>query len=250
MTIGGILLLILAVIFYFVSRSNARQLQALNAADTYTAHLLGEIHQKITTSLGKEAFAQPCEIEGMIECETPLRTPASQTACVIYTRTVTREYEERVTSSDAQGKRETRTERRSENLESQNRRTPFYVRDDTGRVLVLPEDAEVELSEVHNSFEDAPQTIWSGATRTLGKRTIESALPVNSKVFVLGCAIDHNGAAAIAKGPASKKQRFLISRKGEHELANTAAGWARNMLYAAGGTGGVGLLLIIIDLFV
>lgn len=248
MVIGGSILLILAVIFYFVSRSNAGQLEALNAADTYTAQLLSEVHKKIATTLGKDAFAQTCEIEGVIECETPLVTPTSMTPCVAYTRTVTREYEERVTSTDSEGKRETRTERNSETLESQERRANFYVRDATGRTLVLPEDAELDLVEVGNSFEDAQANRWSGLTRTLGKRTVECALPVGVKVFVLGCAVDHSGAPAVSKGPKNKKQRFMISRQSEHELAGAAQAWARNMLYAASGSGALGALLLIIGL--
>lgn len=248
MVIVGVILLILAVIFYFVSRSNTGQLEALNAADTYTAQLLGDVHKKVTRSLGKDAFAQTCEVEGVIECEAPLVTPTSMTPCVAYTRTVTREYEERVTSTDSEGKRESRTERKSETLESQERRATFYVRDATGRTMVLPEDAELDLVEVGNNFEEAPSSRWSGLTRTLGKRTVECALPVGVQVFVLGCAVDHSGVPAVGKGPKNKKQRFMISRQSEHELAGSAQAWAHNMLYAASGSGALGALLLIIGL--
>ena len=248
MVIVGSILLILAVIFYFVSRSNAGQLAALNTADTYSAQLLGEVHKKVATALGKDAFAQTCEIEGVIECDSPLVTSTNMTPCVAYTRTVTREYEERVTSADSEGKRETRTERNSETLESQDRRTNFYVRDATGRTLVLSEDAELDLVEVGNSFEDAQNSRWSGLTRTLGQRTVECALPVGVQVFVLGCAVDHSGSPAVGKGPKNKKQRFMVSRQSEHELAGSAQAWARNMLYAASGSGALGALLLIIGL--
>jgi E3 Ubiquitin ligase len=248
MVIGGVILLILAVIFYFVSRSNSGQLDALNATDTYTAQLLGELHKKITTALGKEAFAQPCEIEGVIESDAPLIAPSSMTPCVAFTRTVTREYEERVTSTDSNGKRETRTERRSDTVESQDRRAKFFVRDATGRTMVLPEEAEIDMVEISNSFEDEPSSRWSGSTRTLGKRTVETALQVGVQVFVLGCAVDHGGAPAVGKGPKEKKLRFMISRQSERELAGSAQAWARNMLYATWGSGALGALLLILGL--
>ena len=96
MTIGGIILLIIAAVCFFFARSQAGKLQAMNAADTYTAQLLKDIHGQVTGSLGAEALAQQCELEGMIECDTPLTAPLSATACVAYTRTVTREYEEQL----------------------------------------------------------------------------------------------------------------------------------------------------------
>ncbi|HET9222745.1 MAG TPA: hypothetical protein VFO07_09585, partial [Roseiflexaceae bacterium] len=65
MLVGGILLLIVAVVCFFIARSQAGKLQAMNAADTYTAQMLSELHGRVTASLGAEALAQPCEVEGV-----------------------------------------------------------------------------------------------------------------------------------------------------------------------------------------
>ncbi len=247
MVIGGIILIILAAIFFFVARSNASSLSAMNAADTYTAQLLGEVYRKVTGSLGADALAQVCEVEGSIECESPLKGPVSKQPCVAYAYTQSREYEERVTSTDANSKRETRVERRSEQLKSEDRRTSFYVRDATGRTLVLPEGAELDLAESGSRFDEVQQA-WTGATRTLGQRHSESSLAPGTRVYVLGCAVDHQGAPAIARHPTKDGQRFLVSRRSERELAGSAAAWARGLYIAAAAAGAIGLILLVIGM--
>lgn len=247
MVIGGILLLIVAVICFFVARSNASSLHAMNAAETYTAQLLTEVHRKITSTLGADALVQVCEIEGVIECDSPLLGPVSQEACVAYTYTQSREYEERVTTTDSEGKRQTSVERRSDQLKNEDRRTRFYVRDATGLTLVLPEGAELDLVESGNRFDEVQQP-WSGATRTLGQSHVERSLAPGTQVYILGCAINYGGVPAVARHPSDKKQRFLVSRQTERELASSAASWSRNLYYAAAVAGVVGVIVTVLGL--
>lgn len=247
MVFGGILLLIVAVVSYFIARGQAGKLQAMNATDTYTAQMLSELHSRVTTSLGADALAQACEVEGVIECDAPLSAPLSKTACVAYTYTVTREYEEDVTSKDSEGKTSTRTDRNSETLESEDRRANFWVRDATGRTLVVPEGADLDLVETSNRFEAAP-TLGYSRRRDLGRRSVEQALAVGTRVYILGCAVDYQGQPAIGSSPKDSNARFMISRRTERELAQSAASWSRNLYYLAAGSGVVGLLLVVIGL--
>jgi hypothetical protein len=247
MIFGGILLLIVAVVCYFIARSQAGKLRAMNAADTYTAQMLSELHARVTASLGAEALAQPCEVEGVIESDAPLIAPLSKTACVAYTYAVTREYEEDVTATDSEGKTTTQTERRSEQLESEDRRANFWVRDATGRTLVAPESADLDLLETSNRFEAAPTPVYS-RRRDLGRRSVEQALAVGTQVYVLGCAIDHQGQPAIGRSPKDTKARFMVSRRSERELSQSAASWSRNLYYVAAGSGVTGLALLVLGL--
>jgi E3 Ubiquitin ligase len=247
MIIAGILLLIVAASCYFIARSQSGKLEAMNATDTYTAQELRDLHSKITSSLGADALAQPCEAEGMIECDAPLTTSLSRTACVAYTRTVTREYEEDVTETDQQGKTQTRTECHSETVESEERHTNFWVRDATGRTLIDPEGADLDLVETSNHYDPAVSP-GRGRTRTLGQRSVEQALPIGTRVYVLGCAVDQGGQPAITRSPRDSKARFLISRKTERELAQSAASWSHNLRYTAYGSGVVGLVLLVVGL--
>lgn len=242
MVLAGVTFLVIAVICFFVARSNTKALDTMNATDTYTAQLLGEVYKKIAASIGADALAEPCEITGTIECSTPLTAPVSKNPCVAYSYTLTREYEERVTSTDSEGKKETTVERRSEQLKSEDRRVNFYVRDNTGRILVLPEGAELDLTESGSRF-DAVQQPWSGMTHALGQRHSEQSLAPGTSVYILGCAVDHKGTPAVARHPNDASQQFMVSRKSERELADSAATWARIMNYAAVAAAVLGLIL-------
>lgn len=246
MIVAGIVLLIVAVVFFFIARGEASRLQAMNAADTYSAQLLNDLYSRVTSSLGAEALAQQCEVEGVIECDAPLTAPISGTACVAYTRSVTREYEEDVTTT-TEGKTETHTERRSETLESEDRRVNFWVRDASGRTLVNADQAELDLVETANRYEPAASP-GDGRTRTLGHRYVEHSLAPGTQVYVLGCAVDYQGQPAIARNPRDSRAKFLVSRRSERELAGSAAAASRNFYYAAAGSGVVGIVLLVIGL--
>ena len=243
----GIVLLIVAIVCFFVARGQSGKLRAMNAADTFTAQMLQDLHGRVVSSVGPEALAQPCEVTGTVESDAPLSAPVSGMACVAYVHTVTREYEEDVTNTDSNGKTTQEMARRSETIETSQRRAPFYVRDATGRVLVNPEDADLDMVEAGGRF-DAAQPKPGERARTLGFRHAVQALPVGAQVYVLGCAVDSGGQPAIARGPRDRKQRFLISRRSERELAGSAASWARGLYYAAGGLGALGVALLVLGL--
>jgi hypothetical protein len=247
MIIVAIILLIIAVICFFVGRSQAGRLSAMNAADTYTAQLLTDIHTRVTGTLGADALAQACEVEGVIDCDAPLSGPVSGTTCVAYSYTVTREYEEDVTKKDEKGKVTTSTERRSETVQSEDRRVNFWVRDATGRTLVCPDGAELDLAETGDRY-DAARKGGAGRTRTLGHKHVEQSLPVGAKVYVLGCAVDHEGRPMVGCSPRDKNLQFIISRRSERELAKSASSTAWGFKVAAGATGALGMILLVVGM--
>jgi hypothetical protein len=243
----GIILVLVSAGCFFAARGQAGRLRAIDAADTFTAQMLLDLYNRVVPALGGEALAQPCEVAGTIEADAPLTAPLSNTACVAYTYQVTREYEEDVTSTDAQGKTTTETQKRSETTTNDQRRARFYVRDATGRVLIDPEDAEIELVDSGTRFDQA-QSLAVTRTRTLGHRHQEQSLAVGTQVFILGCVVDGQGQPMIARGPKDRKLKFFISRRSERELAGAAASAARNWSYAAAGSGALGLVLLVIGL--
>jgi hypothetical protein len=243
MIIFSIILLIVSIGCFFAARGQAARLQAINAADTFTTKMLQELYTRVVSTLGGEALAQPCEVTGVIEADAPLTAPLSKTACVAYTYPSTREYEEEVTPTDDQGKRTTETHKRSDTESSEDRRARFYVRDETGRVLIDPDQAELDLVDSGTRFDptrSAPQT----RTRTLGHRHQEQSLKVGTQVYVLGCVVDGQGQPMIACSPKDRSQKFIVSRRGERELANAAASAARNLYYATAGSGVLGIMLL------
>ena len=247
MIIFGIIFLLVSAGCFFAARGQAGRLRAIDAADTFTAQMLLDLYNRVVPTLGGEALAQPCEVTGTIEADAPLAAPLSSTACVAYTYQVTREYEEDVTTTDSQGKTTTETQQRSETITNDQRRTRFYVRDATDRVLIDPEDAEIELVDSGTRFDQA-QALAATRTRTLGHRHQERSLVIGTPIYILGCVVDGHGQPMIARGPEDRKQKFIISRRGERELAGAAASAARNWSYAAAGSGALGLVLLVIGI--
>jgi hypothetical protein len=243
----GIILLLVAAGCWFAARGQAGRLRAINAADTFTAQMLLELYNRVVPALGGEALDQPCEVAGTIESDAPLTAPLSNTACVAYTYQVTREYEEDVTTTDEHGKTTTETQQRSETASNDERRTRFFVRDATGRVLIDPADAELDLIDSGTRFDPAQQTTLT-RTRTLGHRHQEQSLAVGTPVYILGCVVDGQGQPMIARSPKDHKQKFIISRRSERELAASAASAARYWYYGAAGAGALGLVLLVIGL--
>ena len=261
MTVGGIILLIIAVICFFVSRSSSKSLADMNATDTYTSQMLTDLHQRVVSSLGGDALAERCEIEGRIESDAPLKAPLTGTECVAYTLTVNREYEETVVNTDSQGNKTSNVSKGSETVENNERRADFYVRDATGRVLVRPDKATFDWKQTHEQFQpaavagtvlqfgDMKLTVPTiqGPRRTLGYKAVEKVVETGINVYILGCASDFNGQAAIGMDKRNDG-RFVISRKTERELASSAASSAKKWLYASGGFGVIGAILLVLGM--
>lgn len=244
MIIFGVILLLVAVGCFFGGRSQVGKQRLLSATDTYTAQLAQDLYGQVVPALGTDALAQACELAGVIEAEQPLAAPLSGTACVAYSLQVTREFEADVTTTDSSGTRKTTVERRSESVEDRTQRVRFFVRDETGRMLVDPEGAEIDLADSISRTEPPP----AGApTRTTGYRRVERVLPVGTRVYVLGTIVAGAGTPMVARGPRGK-QKFLISRRSEQELFSAAGSAARWFYYVAGGAGALGVVLVVIGL--
>jgi len=183
-----------------------------------------EAMRGVETSSATEAAGlapgTPVEVKGTLRCESPLESEMAGRTCAYYLSQVIREYQE--TERDADGDLETR--RRSEVVASNERFAPFAVEDDSGAVGVRGEGAEVDALEVVNRFErDADGGITLGGLtvnigereRTIGYRHVESVLPVDAPVYVLG-AVQQGG--GIGASPGDGEGRFLISYRSEEQL--------------------------------
>lgn len=186
------------------------------------------------------------EVKGVIRCDAPLTSPHAGRACVWYSATVSREYEER--EKDSKG--EWSTNRGSETVSSSEESTPFFVEDSTGRVRVDPEGAEIDAPTTVDQFEErdegTPFDFLTGGAgrRTLGYRTVERALVVDSPIYVLGAARESGEIGA--PPPGSRERRFFLSHRSEEALS---AAWGKSARWQAYGgliAGAIGIVLLLI----
>ncbi len=234
-------LVAVSVILFFMGRSQGNKALDIQSAETSTAAGLATEASDVAKEIGPGSFTKVAELKGTVDCGSPLKSEMSGTECVWYRSTVTREYEESYTERDSDGKTRTGTRRGSENVSTNERRTPFMVRDETGVVEVEPEGAPVEGVKVLSKFEpgDRGSTLSiggfrvslgaiGGGRRTIGYRLEELALPVGVLVYVLGEARDDGGRLRVAK-PAAKGGRFIITVKSEEQLVKSAKTGSRVM---------------------
>jgi hypothetical protein len=237
MIIGGIAALIVAVVLLIVGIVQMSKLGALEEAKPCTAQELDRQHRK-------GGLLRQCSITGIVECETPITAPISQKACALYLHKIIREREEEYQVRD-QNTGMTRTETRDveDRLPDEERRVVFWVRDKTGRVLVDPRGAALELDEEARHF-DLGSGMRLGSQRTKGLRYTEYILPVGEPGYIMGWATDREGRLMIGLHPTDRRQRFLISNRSHAELTKSAGYLALASLIGAVVLGFGGIFLI------
>lgn len=195
------------------------------------------------------------EVKGTLRCGSPLTSEMSGRSCAYYSARVTREYLEHDRDDYDHG-----SNRRSETLGHNEQVVPFFVEDATGQAAVRGEGAEVDAEQVVDRFErhtggEGSSISLGGTTlqlgegeHTIGYRYMESILPVDAPVYVLG-VLRESGEIG-APPPGNKEQRFVVSYRSEEALGQNLG---RNALWLGLGAVGafvLGVVFLLIALFV
>jgi hypothetical protein len=168
------------------------------------------------------------EVKGTIRCDAPLTGEFSGRPCV-FSRSVVEHGETRWED----GKRKTRyvTERSTE------RHAPFYVEDDSGRVLVHGQDASVDAQQVfHGSGNTTADNLVSAATSLAGsdsndRRLRESVLSPGQLVYVLGTVRQDGTIGAAPEGAAVRN--FIITYETEEQRSRSSRTMSITMIVLA-----------------
>ena len=230
MKIIGIILLVISVIMFFTRRNQQQKLFSIKRARSVTTAELTDMAGAIADEIGGGNWRDYVKLWGQVITEEPLQSEHKHAACVYYVSTVTREYEEK----NEEGELERKTEQISRNRQF----TKFWLKDDTGSILINPDGAEIDTVEVMDELREER----SGAT--LGYRYKESVLPVGQDVLVLGAVSDATGKVVIGQ-PTQADHNYLISLKDEERLAIATSRSAKNMSIAMFVLLGLGLVLLI-----
>jgi Zn-finger nucleic acid-binding protein len=184
--------------------------------------------ESIPTSSIRSLAIGLVEVRGRVQPErTPLRAPFSGIPCAFFSYTV----ERRTSGKDTSWKM----------IATGMSQEPFYVQDQTGRVLVVPFDAQLILPDNKTT-----RSNWSGTLPEetilgllklgiavegwLGEKTIrcsETFLLPDQHVYVMGTAQEHKGAIDDAENAArlyigsGRGNAFIISDRSEKELLSS-----------------------------
>lgn len=259
----GIILLIVSVIAYFISRDQKSRSFSLKSARAVAVGDLHQLAQDIAQEIGGGDWRDYVRLWGEIRSDQPLQSPLNQSPCVYYSMSVTQEYEETVTEKDDEGNTKQSTRRSSETVSRNQQSIPFQLHDSSGVITVDPDQADIETVKVLDEFR--PETDMMGRIsygsfsiainhahstprrRILGYRFIESILPVNREALVVGMVTDSTGKLAIRK-PLDHDKKYLISLKTHEALTQNADSSAKTAFYVAIATAILGVILLFIGI--
>ena len=193
------------------------------------------------TSPAAGVFIGDVEVKGTAESDGPICSYLSESACVYHTWAITEDWGRWVTETYRDEKGNTRTRQRRETgsstVASGGEQIPFYLKDESGVVLIRPEGATIE-SRMHVLFSCGPShPSYYGKgpdlviPDSLQRRTFtEQIILLHAPLFVAGRARERHDLVAAEIAADRDARMFLISVRDEKQIGGGYAfaywGWA------------------------
>lgn len=213
----------------------------------------------VPTSKAQGVFIGLTELKGTAESEIPLTSYLAGTRCVQYAWQVDEHWSSTVheTYTDAEGHTQTRTRTESgwTKVAGGGQSTPFYLKDDTGVIRVVPEGATIHSITVFNETCSPNSDLYYGKGPAHGvpdsthrRRFHETALPLHTTLYVMGQAHERKDVVAAEIAYDKDASMFVISTRTEKHLSTGYARWfwfwlILGLAVAIGGTVGWSMLV-------
>ncbi len=183
------------------------------------------------TSKTQGVFIGGVELKGTAESENPLVSYLAGARCVQYDWSIEEEWSRLVTETyrDAQGKTQTRTRAESgwTNVGGGGESPPFYLKDDTGILRIMPKGASIEgKTTLNNTLERRDPLYYNKGpandimNSTHRRRFSESVIPLHASIYVLGQAREREDVVAAEIVKDEKRSLFLISTESEKHISS------------------------------
>lgn len=242
----GLFFVAIAAGLFFWRKSALDKVLQLKAATTRKVSELIEMAKTLAKDMGKGHYGEMVEVRGKIVCDQPLISELAKQRCVYYRAEVKREYEETKVVTDSQtGRQKNETRRGNETLSSNKRCVPFHIEDETGKIEVLPDGADIDEEKALSRFDPESALLSGGNTiafggfqiavgnpvvggtrRSLGYHLDEWILPAGKDGFAIGEVTDNEGKLVIRK-PSEKGNRFIISTRSKEALIQATESTAK-----------------------
>lgn len=187
-----------------------------------------------TTPAGQVDREGYFEVKGEVGCDDPLDTPHSDTPSVAYLFQVINRYEE--TYQDRDG--HTRTRIVEEVQHEERKQRTFWIQDASGRLLVNPEGAELDVDVIVSRAMDGAAPAHMGPAPRLGtrRRLIErrrqvQGIELGQWLYAIG-PVQADPQGAIMAGKDAEGRPFLLSFRSEEDQLKSF-GFVHQILLAA-----------------
>jgi hypothetical protein len=181
------------------------------------------------TSKTQGVFIGEVELKGSAESETPLTSFLAGIRCVQYVWKVEEHWSRTVTETytDAKGTHtRTRTESGWKTVASGGEAIPFYLKDDTGVIRIVPEGANIEGNQIFNESCTPLSPLYYGkgpagsiANSTHKRRFHETAVPLHVMLYVTGQSRERQDVVAPEIACDKNCSLFLISVRSEKQIS-------------------------------
>ncbi len=143
----------------------------------------------------------------------------------------------------------------SENLGNTKEGGKFLVDDNSEKVLIDIEGADLTIKKVINRYVPSNSMVtfdfatfnpvMSRERKSLGYTENESSISVGTELFIVGEFHDRNGTPTITK-PQNKENPFVVSIHSEEKVLSNLESKSKNTLYASIACMVIGAILIVV----
>ncbi|OJJ18230.1 hypothetical protein BKI52_25750 [marine bacterium AO1-C] len=225
--IGGIVLLVIAVVLFFYNGKMRKRALNIKYYETSRVADVLDIYQQLGENLNGQYKGGIVELVGQGVTNNPLTAEHSGKPALYYRAKKIREYEKRETvrETDINGKLVEKEviKKGTETVSDNTRYVPFYLQDDSGgQIKINIKGATKHTVRTMNTFKSRSEIGSIDNTTTKGYRYIEDIIPLNARLYVLGQAVEDSGELTIAKPSRDKDVEYIVSTKSEQELIKGA----------------------------
>ena len=184
------------------------------------------------TSKTLGVFIGLAELKGTAESDKPLTSYLAGMPCVLYTWKIEEHWSRTVTSIGAKGVPTTRHESGWTVVAKDQQKAPFYIKDDTGVIRIIPDGAEIQDKQIFNKtcrFSD-PLYFAKGPLREIAdsdheRRFVETAIPLHTNLYIMGQARQREDIVAAEIAKDKNCPMFLISTRTEKQISSGLGIW-------------------------
>ena len=230
----------LALIFYVRTKAQdtAREMKFMQTKSI--SDLKDMFDQMDSNGLGNE-YREYVELKGNIVSDNLVETPFSNRSVAYCEATVSQVIEEKKEYTDSNGNRETRIDKREEEISTEKSSQEISIKDGSSDDSV---DRFEPKSNVNNYRFFNSISINRYGAETIGFKMVEKTISANQNLYVLGEAFKVGNTIHIGK-PRDSKKPFVVTTKSEEDFINKSNQNARIALIAGVITIAVGVYLLV-----
>ena len=189
--------------------------------------------EDVPTSKVKGVFFGLNEVKGSVMSDAPLQTYLTEKPSVWYEWSISEHWKKTERYRDKDGNQKTRTKSGWRKVDSGGNFQSFFLKDDTGELLIEPEGAKVDAPSTMSSscsptdpfyYEKGPDRAIANSTHR--RRFSERSLTPNDELYILGPAKLRQEVAKPMIAQSKEAKYYFISTKSESQIIRSKNVWA------------------------